>query len=353
MMAARKRFRWVPFAAGLGLTACAGLVGLFVSQKDSIRVPHERHRAADVECIACHETIFDSTHLNTHDFPKEKKCLECHKDEKQKGNCAFCHTNAEKPATVATRVSALKMNHAEHLVRVNEDCSVCHKALPEPVHTEGLAPSMDSCRSCHVHEEQYQTGQCEVCHQSLTQYRLKPVGDFSHRGDFTKSHRLEARSPEANCGTCHEQTFCSECHAKTVATKIEVIMPERVDRNFIHRHDFLSRHAVEARADEASCQRCHGLNFCQSCHANNALRPGGDSTLDPHPPGFGQGSAHGVAARQDIVSCAACHDQGATSNCVSCHRVGGIAGNPHPPTWLVRHRTEEIGRNAMCQVCHL
>ncbi len=345
--------RWFPLLGGVLLTACASFVGIFVSQQDTIRVPHARHTKAEVECISCHETIFDSTNLETQDFPNEKKCFECHKEEKKTGNCAFCHTNVERPAKLPVRVRDLKMNHTEHLERVKEDCGVCHKALPEPFRTEGMSPSMDSCLTCHEHKAQYDAGKCDVCHKDLTRFKLKPIADFSHRGDWVKNHKTEARSAGANCETCHEQTFCSECHAKTVAVKVSFLMPERVDRTFIHRNDFISRHMVEARADESSCQRCHGLNFCQACHAQNALKPGSSTTLDPHPAGFGEGLKHGPAARQDIVSCASCHDQGAASNCVQCHRVGGPAGNPHPPTWMVRHSKEEIGRNAMCQVCHL
>lgn len=343
--------RWVPLAGGLLLTACAGFMGVMVSQRDAIKVPHARHLEAEVECATCHETIFESTTLEEGSFPKEKVCLGCHKDEKQ--DCAFCHTKPDKPMALAVRVRDLKMNHAEHIERVKEDCTVCHKTLPNPLRTEGMAPTMESCFTCHNHKEEYEAGKCDGCHKDLTKYKLQPVGDFSHRGDWTENHKLEARSAGATCATCHEQTFCSECHAKTVAAKPEFLMPERVEKNFIHRNDFVSRHMVEARADEASCQRCHGMNFCQSCHAKNNLNPQSDSTLDPHPAGFGDGLAHGPAARRDIVSCAACHDQGAASNCVNCHKVGGVAGNPHPPGWTVRHSQQEIGRNAMCQVCHL
>jgi hypothetical protein len=75
----------------------------------------------------------------------------------------------------------------------------------------------------------------------------------------------------------------------------------------------------------------------------------------PHPPGFsfpGSPDFHGPAARRDIASCASCHDQGAASNCVSCHRVGGIGGNPHPASWLARHDAREIAGNGMCLACH-
>jgi hypothetical protein len=40
------------------------------------------------------------------------------------------------------------------------------------------------------------------------------------------------------------------------------------------------------------------------------------------------------------------------SNCVQCHRVGGVGGNPHPMGWTARHGTEEIDRSTMCLFCH-
>jgi len=336
----------------LTLSACAGLAGFFASQQDSIKIPHARHTKAGVECITCHETIFDSTTLDTHDFPKEKVCLQCHAEEKNKGNCGFCHTNPEKPATVATRVRELKLNHATHLER-NEDCSGCHQVLPEPLHTAAMVPTMASCLGCHVHAAQFTAGKCEVCHNDLTKYPLKPISDFTHRGDYLRDHRLDARAAGAACETCHDQKFCSECHAKTEGLRLDVVLAERVDRSFIHRNDFFSRHPTEARADEASCLRCHGVESCTSCHARSGLTPGSKNTLEPHPAGFGEGAMHGPAARRDIVQCAACHDQGAASTCVGCHRVGGVGGSPHPASFLVRHRKEEISRNAMCQICHL
>lgn len=345
--------RIATWASALLLSACAGAVGFFASKEDQIKVPHARHAKADVDCGSCHETIFDSTTLTTRDMPTEKKCLGCHAKEKESGNCGFCHTNPEKPRAVPLRGRELKLNHAEHIERTKEDCGVCHQKLPEPLRTEGMAPTMASCLGCHEHAEQYAKGQCDVCHQDLGRYPLKPVADFSHRGpDFLKDHGRDARSSPQSCGACHPQDFCSACHAKTNVVRVEVEHAERVDRRFIHRLDFFSRHAVEARADEASCLKCHGSDSCQTCHAQRKVG-GPNASFDPHPAGFGDGSAHGPAARRDIVSCAACHDQGAASNCVSCHRVGGVGGSPHPATWLLRHGKEEIGKNAMCQTCHL
>jgi hypothetical protein len=336
--------------ASLGLTACAGFVGFFVNQRDTIRAPHAKHLANDVECTTCHETILDSTNLDTDDRPKQKVCFGCHKEQEEKGECSYCHTQPEKPLTFLKRNRQLKMNHSEHIGRVKDDCTVCHKNLPNPEWNDHLAPSMATCLECH--QKDWDEGNCALCHRDLSRYAIKPVAAFSHGVGFEKNHRLQARAQPETCATCHQQTFCSECHAKTNSPRIDVQLPERVDRSFIHRNDFLSRHPIEASADEATCQRCHGTDFCQSCHRQNGVVPGATNGLNPHPTGFGVGKAHGAAARQDIVACAACHDQGAGSNCVNCHRSGGPGGNPHPPSWLLRHGKEEIARNAMCQICH-
>ena len=137
--------------------------------------------------------------------------------------------------------------------------------------------------------------------------------------------------------------------------KVEEILPDRPDRNFIHWGDFLTRHSIEARGNEAACQKCHPVSFCTDCHRKQRLTPDSNNPLNPHPAGWltpGSPSFHGSSARRDIVSCAACHDQGAQSNCVSCHRVGGPGGDPHPPGWTAKHPPSEINRNPMCLACH-
>jgi len=344
--------RWLIASAALGLTACASLIGVFVDRRDEIKAPHDRHKKAEVDCATCHETIFDSTALTTVDLPKEKVCFGCHKEQKAKGDCGFCHTRPEKPMTFASIDRELKLNHTAHIERVKEDCTQCHQTLPNPVRTEGMAPKMAGCLGCHEHQEDWNAGRCETCHLDLSRYPLKPVAAFSHQTNWLQNHHFEAVAAPDKCATCHEQSFCSECHSKTQGLRVDLQLPERTDRAFIHRNDFLSRHSVEAAADPAQCQRCHGVDFCQSCHQKNGLTPGASDGLNPHPPGFGMGNAHGAAARRDIVSCAACHDQGAASICVKCHTVGGVGGNPHPPSYTIRHPHEEIGKNAMCRVCH-
>ena len=137
--------------------------------------------------------------------------------------------------------------------------------------------------------------------------------------------------------------------------------PEKVSARFIHRGDYLTRHAVEARSDPASCRKCHGQRTCRSCHALNGLSAppdkalAGGATRNPHPAGWmvpGGDDFHGHKARRDINSCASCHDRGSASNCVSCHKVGGMGGSPHPTGWSWQDKSGQCASNPMCATCH-
>ncbi|HVN32339.1 MAG TPA: cytochrome c3 family protein [Thermoanaerobaculaceae bacterium] len=350
---------WQPFRAR-GPVVAVLVVGWAWSARAgeplTIDPNHAGHVKAGLECLTCHETIFDETALGQPGaFPKESKCLGCHKKEKEAGKCGMCHLNADKPGTYPKREPYLIMNHAKHLEK-DEKCEVCHLTLPARGQVEKPVPPMKTCLSCHNHDDQFKNGQCYACHLDLTHFPLKPETAFSHTINFTRVHPTTARSTSAACETCHQQQFCADCHAaRTRPMKVEEILPDRPDRNFIHWGDFLTRHSIEARGNEAACQKCHPVSFCADCHKKQRLTPDSNNPLNPHPSGWlttGSPSFHGTAARRDIVSCASCHEQGAASNCVSCHRVGGPGGDPHPFGWTGKHPASEINRNSMCLSCH-
>ena len=347
--------RLLASAAAL-VTASCGTLWWGVATRapfDPIKAPHAVHERAKVECLVCHDAIYDAKDLTGSFLPPEETCLQCHRAEKAKGNCNFCHTDVRRARPYPAPEPTLKISHADHIPRVKEKCSVCHTRLPQPVRSREQAPTMASCLSCHEHQRDWNEGRCRICHLDLARYPIEPISAFTHRGNFVEEHARPARADAETCTECHEQTFCADCHAKTVATKIEFKLPERVDADFIHRNDFLGRHSIEARADEARCLRCHGDSFCQSCHLAQNLTSNAAAPRDPHPPGWsfpGSPDFHGIEARRDIASCASCHDQGAQSNCVGCHRVGGVGGNPHPIGWS--HTRSEISKNNMCLICH-
>jgi len=119
---------------GGGVLACATAATILGTQPsgDEILFPHARHKKADVDCLACHETVYDAKTLEGDFLPKEAKCLECHKQKKTDGQCNFCHLDVQHAATWPKREPRLKVDHSAHIERVKEDCSVCHSRLSEP-----------------------------------------------------------------------------------------------------------------------------------------------------------------------------------------------------------------------------
>jgi hypothetical protein len=283
------------------------------------------------------------------------KCLECHKEKNVPEGCAFCHTDVKSASHWPKRDIRLHFDHSKHVELVKEDCTKCHSALSEPGRPAPLSAGHAACLSCHNHAEQYANASCATCHVDLASYPLVPLTEVSHDGDFLRRHGLIAKSTGASCATCHDQNFCLDCHARTTMVKVETIMADRPDRAFIHRNDFLGRHSVDARADPVSCQRCHSPSTCETCHQLEHVAGGSPNARNPHPPGWvlpGSGAFHGDAARRDILSCASCHDQGDQSNCVQCHKVGGIGGDPHPGDFSAHHSLGEARGDGRCFACH-
>jgi hypothetical protein len=225
---------------------------------------------------------------------------------------------------------------------------------------------MSACTACHVHQQAFNEARCAPCHVDLK--GLKPEDAFKHEGEWLRQHGALARPSGESCAACHDQTYCAECHSpQTAAGRASIVFPERVDRTYIHRGDYVSRHMIDAGANPASCRRCHGSAFCESCHELQGLskvdpafgkvaeavrRPASHDQTNWVSGGTGT-PAHGHAARRDINSCAGCHDQGAQATCVGCHSDrAGPDKAPHPRKFLSAHDEDDIAKNAMCTTCH-
>jgi len=346
----------------LGLVVAAALLAACTA-KETVPEPrrdppfvisHGPHLDGEVDCLECHAPIAKATALESRvrhvQLPKKGEI------------CAGCHDAVPKLQVPArTHDFGLNFNHAAHLERLKAEknaCLRCHVSLPEQKATEYDPPSMNACTSCHVHAQEFAAARCLGCHQDLKRYE-KPVESFKHQGEFLKLHGGLARGGADSCAACHEQTYCGDCHSPTTAPgKPSLVYPEDVKRDLIHRGDYQSRHVVDVQANPASCRKCHGSNFCLTCHEQQNLMQPPSSTLqprNPHPVGWGtdkaSGNFHGTAAKRNIVSCAGCHDQGAASLCVTCHQVGGFAGvSPHPTGW--KKTQADISKNGMCAACH-
>jgi hypothetical protein len=319
--------------------------------------PHSTHVDADVKCTACHAGIEKATKLEA-----GVRHIAIPAGASKQAPCSDCH-DKDPQAKLAARTAPPRFtfSHADHLAKVSGDCRKCHRELTETGDTSPKRPPMETCTSCHHHQQEFAEARCMPCHKELRGY--KPESAFKHEGDWLRAHGALARSTAESCAQCHDQTYCGECHAAaTTAARPSVIYPERVERAFIHRGDYVSRHMIEAGANPASCRKCHGSPFCDSCHELQGLTKFSANLRDPHPAGWANdrasGHFHGDAARRDILNCAGCHDQGAAATCVGCHNVaanqfrGGNPNGPHPARFVRKHRGESKSSNGMCLACH-
>ena len=345
------------------LAACAAKDTKPAAKADPPYVfPHSPHVEGDVDCKACHAAIVKDTKLEARvrhvALPKKNSdtCNGCHDDKDFKDKIKL----AIPPRT---RAFDVRFNHAAHLAKPGVTCTACHKEPPEAQQVQPSHLSMSACTACHNHQADFLAGRCTPCHVDLKKYE-KPVAAFQHAGDFLRLHGNMAKPSAESCAKCHDQTFCADCHsATTVAGRQSVLFPEDVQRDFIHRGDYQSRHMIDAGANPASCRKCHGSKFCDACHTqrNLSATPGLSSSAFQHPAGWttkGSGDFHGAAARKNIVACAGCHDNGAASTCVLCHGINADGtpkngGNPHPSSFVSKHKGDDRKKSPMCMACHV
>jgi hypothetical protein len=326
--------------------------------KGSLIFSHSQH-LPQAECSECHGEVAKSKQGTGGRFKPEGHpgCAKCHEEEVKK-KCEMCHRGARDGVRFERVDRKLRFSHAAHGARV-KDCASCH---PKDRAGGAAIPGHGTCATAACHRASHKAMTCQQCHQDLSRYAVRPVlAGLTHGPSFERRHGTQAKQAVKACTQCHDQTFCAECHGQTQAATAAILFPEKVDRGFIHRGDFVGRHMVEARAQPQTCAKCHGQRHCRSCHALNGLAaaPGtnvrGGISRAYHPAGWttpGSPDNHGRKARQDIRRCASCHDRGAQSNCVGCHRVGGSGGSPHPPGWSWRNKTALCRQTASCAACH-
>jgi hypothetical protein len=311
---------------------------------------HQLHQDQGVECVVCHAGIAASSSVTGNHLPKRELCQQCHDDE-------LVARNAPGLDELEPRRAGLFFSHQLHLEQAKRDCADCHAGtMRSTAPGQRPASTMDSCTSCHQRE--MAENRCTACHVADALAKTRPVRFLSHAGDWVRNHKDRLRGSEQACQQCHTPSDCSDCHDRYQAIKPSSKRVGNVTDQLIHRGDFVTRHALEARGNGGQCLTCHSASRCDSCHVQSGVGfasilggPRGGART-PHPAGFMDRAAaafHGRSARKDILSCASCHDQGPATNCISCHKAGSYGGNPHPPGF-----NSALDRQAtpMCQWCH-
>lgn len=185
-----------------------------VTVDKDIIIPHDRHEAAGVECVACHSGVAHgkvaergltkdknwsawtvstgAKQLQEFGEPQMETCMQCHQERKVSNSCNTCHRNISPPASHQQASWSF-----QHGVAAREDfstCSQCHLATgkEKPQDVVAYAASVADCRACHSqrppnHQTSGWTGQhknvvaakgmdyCKTCHNIKENDRPNPA----------------------------------------------------------------------------------------------------------------------------------------------------------------------------------
>ncbi|MBP8806977.1 MAG: cytochrome c3 family protein [Kofleriaceae bacterium] len=331
----------------VAIAACAGVLGL--RRERSRTFPHRAHVVKGVSCVQCHPGITEAGDVGPLHPPDDATCTTagCHAQPHDPRPCAGCHRDPMVLAGAGEARAHLKFSHASHLVAAVGNCARCHV---EVAASDGpLRPAMAVCWSCHAHDRAREVRDCAACHVDLVEEGVAPTSHLVHDDDFATRHGPAAAAAADLCSSCHREPFCASCHGVTAPTIAARLRPSDPMSTSVHRPGFINRHGEDARVAPSACTSCHQPDRCLDCHQDRGVASTGAS---PHPPGWVglglAGNEHGRAARRDPVACASCHGGAGEALCVSCHRVGGPGGDPHPPGWSSPRPLTDLP----CRLCH-
>jgi hypothetical protein len=323
--------------------SCARILGL---RRDVPAVfPHRAHGLAGVACVTCHRGVERAGDEGPLHLPSDASCTGCHPPHIE-GSCLGCHGDPFAVIAVIEARKHLRFAHADHAATTEGQCVTCHRGIAEG---DGrLRPVMATCFRCHQAERDLRD--CDACHVDLVEEGTLPESHLVHDGDWLRTHGAHAGAAADLCAACHTERSCAACHGTTTAALPARWRFDDPRTASVHRAGFLARHGREARAEPGACATCHAPSSCLACHQARGVADDPQAAdRSPHPPGWlGLGNQHGRAARRDPASCAACHGGAGEALCVSCHRVGGVGGNPHPPGWSSRQSYGDLP----CRLCH-
>ena len=205
-----------------------------------------------------------------------------------------------------------KMSHAEYAKMAIKECNDCHKG-------EGVAPN--------------------------------------HDADFVRGHRVLASKAGNNCGQCHAQAWCLDCHqGGGTGDDLNQSNARRDYEPKSHRSGWLQIHPIKAQENQQQCYRCHDDKYCNACHIKlpqSTLHTQGFVSHRSQTTGAAWGSEHSSEARKNLQACQTCHEDG--SVCKNCHSAKSGAGsgvNPHPRNFKAGNYKDR-SNSKVCLQCHL
>lgn len=351
---------------------------VYPEQDIPLRFNHGQHMALGLACARCHTKVGESTKTADFNFPTGAVCDSCHgpqhpRPASEPSRCEQCHTrvvDGKVTATLRAPRANLSFSHKQHLAQ-GATCQSCHGDMSKVrMATVMQLPSEASCLTCH--DGRKATSRCASCHPSDGSGKLVtrsfsdrvapalvPRGasawGAAHDLAFVEDHRGVAKANPQLCAQCHSETFCTDCHAGAVR-------PMR-----IHAADYMTTHALDARANTQDCQSCHRVQSdCIACHQRLGMGEGPDSkfgvgsSLRFHPAGWDgppeSPQSHAFAAQRNITACASCHTE---DSCLACHATAGgstpgLNVSPHGPGFAASMRCSALAarNHRVCLKCH-
>ncbi|NIR49585.1 cytochrome c3 family protein, partial [candidate division KSB1 bacterium] len=339
-----------------------------------IKFSHKYHQEeVGTACVDCHTRAAESTSAGDNLLVTKEECAVCH-DVETEENCTLCHYEDEDTWQLfANPPRDIMFNHKFHVEEADMECETCHPNLNDVDYANAESmPTMQDCASCH--DNQQASLECGSCHTSTL--NLRPV---DHTPDFLVTHKNITRLDSEECGICHTENDCAECHegASLVRSSSDVFTPffpstgggtKGLLISRVHDLNYRFTHPLEAEGRSQECATCHETrSFCQDCHeaegvdvAQKPLWHGG--------PNWGAlagvvgtgGGRHAELAKRDIENCAGCHStEGDDPTCLLCHTdFDGIRGtNPktHETGFANRFSEDSDFHNddaAICYSCH-
>lgn len=206
----------------------------------------------------------------------------------------------------------------------------------------------EPCRTCHLPDSPTITPDrraCLQCHDQEFASQVKMSGLQSTHGPLWGfNHGPAARNHQPECGGCHQQDYCLNCHVQGPAQEMGKFGGPLIN---VHRGDFRVGHPIAARTNPQLCATCHEPAFCNSCHSDFRSRADhlGRAASPSHRRVFGLGINGDIAAIHTNY-----RGNGALNRCDDCHRSGNVAPDMH--AWGRDHAREARRSLNACQACH-
>ncbi len=229
--------------------------------------PHEKHIAAGMECVTCHQGIDKADFAGRANMPGMGTCNTCHNNSKVSNTCESCHTNFASLLPMNHQRSDFLHNHKDEvrLGSMDISCQTCHAET--------------FCQDCHQGGGLKQFGKRDLMadpgsKRSTKDSHKQTVLQNVHSLNYRFTHGVDAKSKLMDCASCHEaQTFCVECHqagGNITQLKFKPTSHSVAGFTTLGRGSGGGLHAQEARRDIENCMSCHDVQgadpSCMTCH---------------------------------------------------------------------------------------